>query len=163
MTDRPIIRIPKTKFEWLLDGLSLLALLLPVIYLFVVWAELPAQVPIHFNAVGEPDGWGSKGISLILPIVGLLLYGGLTLLRKIPHHFNYPVALTKENAEQKYRLSIQLIAWMKFQISLLFGFILWNVIRTAQGQSGGLGWLMPAALIVIFGTIIYFTVRIAKE
>lgn len=163
VTNRPIIPIPKTKLEWLLDGLSLLALLLPTVYLFMVWADLPTKVPIHFNAAGVPDGWGSKGTSIILPMIGLILYGGLTLLRKVPHHFNYPVTLTEENAEQKYRLSIQMLSWMKFEISFLFGFILWNLVRTAQGHSEGLGWLMPAALAVIFGTIIYYTVRLTRK
>lgn len=163
MNDRPIIPIPRTKLEWLLDGLSLLALALPTIYLFMVWGELPAKVPIHFNAAGEADGWGGKGTSLILPIIGLLMFLGMSLLRKIPHHFNYPVTLTKENAAQKYRLSIQMMSWMKFEISLLFGIILWNLVRTAQGHSEGLGWLMPAALAAIFGTMIYFIAQLSKK
>jgi len=163
MTDRPIIPIPRTKLEWLLDGLSLLALALPAIYLFMVWGELPAKVPIHFNAAGEADGWGGKGTSLILPVIGLLLFLGMSLLRKIPHHFNYPVKLTQENAAQKYRLSIQMMSWMKFEISLMFGIILWNLVRTAQGHTDGLGWLMPAALAVIFATMIYFIGRLTKK
>ncbi|RJE88544.1 DUF1648 domain-containing protein [Paenibacillus sp. 1011MAR3C5] len=163
MTDRPIIPIPKTKLEWLLDGLSLLALAVPTIYLFMIWGDLPAEVPIHFNAAGEADGWGGKGTSLILPIIGLLLFVGLSLLRKIPHHFNYPVTLTTENAEKKYRLSIQMLSWLKFEISLLFGFILWNLVRTAQDHAESMGWLMPVALAAILGTTISYTVRIAKK
>ncbi|MFF2885693.1 DUF1648 domain-containing protein [Paenibacillus sp. NPDC057967] len=56
MTNRPIIPISRTKLEWLLDGLSLLALAVPTINLFLVWGDLPAKVPIHFNAAGEADG-----------------------------------------------------------------------------------------------------------
>ncbi|MFF2885694.1 hypothetical protein [Paenibacillus sp. NPDC057967] len=91
------------------------------------------------------------------------MFLGLSLLRKIPHHFNYPTALTKENAEKKYRLSIQMLSWMKFEISLLFGIILWNLVRSAQDHTNGMGWLMPVALAAIIGTTIYFTIQLAKK
>lgn len=45
--------------------------LLPIMAGVVLWDKLPEQIPIHWNASGDIDGWGSKtfgvfGIPLIL-------------------------------------------------------------------------------------------------
>lgn len=49
-------------------------LLLPMVIGLILWNKLPEQIPMHWNAVGEVDGWGSKGMLVFyLPlfIVGL--------------------------------------------------------------------------------------------
>lgn len=35
-------------------------LLLPVVYMLLVWNRLPAQVPIHWNVYGQIDNYGSR-------------------------------------------------------------------------------------------------------
>ncbi|UOR04196.1 SdpI family protein [Hymenobacter aerilatus] len=40
--------------------LTLVLLLLPTIYLVVVWSELPAQIPTHFDINGLPNGFTAK-------------------------------------------------------------------------------------------------------
>jgi len=35
-------------------------ILIPFVYLSLVWNELPERVPVHFNLQGEADGWVSK-------------------------------------------------------------------------------------------------------
>lgn len=164
MQSRPQIPMPKTKQEWLLDVLSIAALVLTAAYLFITWPDIPDRVPIHFNFAGEPDGWGHKAMIPVLLALGVLMFSGLTLLRKIPHRFNYPVQITERNAERSYRLSIQLLSWMKLEISLLFSGLLWEMTHAALGYENGIGqWLMPAALIGIFGTLIYYFARIVKQ
>lgn len=52
----------------------LAVLVLAMIGLWVIvatgYAELPAQVPVHFNFAGDPDRWGSKTELLVLAGVG---------------------------------------------------------------------------------------------
>lgn len=43
--------------------------LLPFIYLAIVWTELPVIVPTHWNASGQIDGWSSKSALLIIPFL----------------------------------------------------------------------------------------------
>jgi len=57
-----------------LPSLALIAM--PLIYLGIIWQKLPEEVPIHWNALGEIDGYGSKFTLLLLPI----LMPGLTYL-----------------------------------------------------------------------------------
>lgn len=58
--------------------------LLPFIYLALVWNSLPAKVPTHWNYKGEVDHWGDKfsliGLLFMLPI---LVYVLLLVVPKI--------------------------------------------------------------------------------
>lgn len=56
--------------------------LAPFIWLAAIWNILPDQVPLHFNASGEPDRYGSKKELIFV----LLLLGPLTwvLLKYLP-------------------------------------------------------------------------------
>jgi uncharacterized membrane protein len=53
-----------------------LVCLLPLILYIVVYAELPDQVPFHWNVSGEPDSWGPKEFIWIIP-VGMALMNAL--------------------------------------------------------------------------------------
>jgi uncharacterized membrane protein len=163
MVKNPVLDVPKTSTERLHDTVALVVILASLAYFIWQWTALPATVPIHFNARGEADGWGSKTVLLLLPTLMLVLYIGLSLLRKIPHHFNYLKPITEANAVYQYRTSIQMLSWLKLEIVLLFGYIQWSLIRNAEGLASGIGiWLLPATLVIIFGTIIYYIIKLAK-
>ncbi len=57
--------------------------LLPLIYLAIVWTELPDIVPMHWNVAGEVDGWGSKSTLLLMPfLLPFLVYAIFLLIQK---------------------------------------------------------------------------------
>lgn len=66
------------------EFLNWIIMLSPLIYLGMVWEQLPEEVPIHFNAVGEADNYGSKmslfWLSFLLPVG---VYALLTLVGRI--------------------------------------------------------------------------------
>ena len=44
--------------------------LLPVLAGIILWNQLPEQMPTHWNAVGEVDGWSSKPFAVFgLPLI----------------------------------------------------------------------------------------------
>ena len=48
-------------------------LLLPALLYVGFWYDrLPAVVPVHFNIQGTADGYGSKQVLLLLPLLGLV-------------------------------------------------------------------------------------------
>lgn len=61
------------------DSLILVLLLIPILYLFWMWPNLPDRVPLHWNFRGEVDRYGSKQ-SLIWIVVGLNLFIYLLML-----------------------------------------------------------------------------------
>ena len=56
------------------EALVLAIILLPALYLAVIWNSLPAEVPMHYNAKGEIDRYGSKD-----ELIGLLFMLNLPL------------------------------------------------------------------------------------
>lgn len=58
-------------------------ILIPLVYLAVVWQELPERVPVHFNLKGEADGWAGK--TALIGIVFLTTAALNLLLLIIPN------------------------------------------------------------------------------
>ncbi len=54
---------------------SSLVILLPMAAGLIMWNELPAEIPTHWNWQGEADGWSSKLFAVIgLPLFLLLMH-----------------------------------------------------------------------------------------
>ena len=157
---RPKLQLEKTKIEKSLDLICAIIFLANLVYLLAEWSHIPSQVPTHFNALGEADAWGNKGSLLILPFISVILWGGLHALERYPHSFNYLIQITPENAERQYKNARLMLNLMKNQMVLLFIYISYASIQVAKGESSGLGvWGLPVSLVVIFGTIIIFSIR----
>lgn len=62
--------------------LLLCIVLLPFLYLGYIYADLPAQVPTHWNIEGQIDDWGSKQILWIIPFVTSFL--GYAIMSVVP-------------------------------------------------------------------------------
>lgn len=59
-------------------------ILIPFVYLSVIWNSLPERVPIHWNATGEIDGWGNKlTLIVMLFMLPVLTYVILSVVSKI--------------------------------------------------------------------------------
>ena len=52
---------------------DLIIILIPFVYLAIIWGNLPEQVPIHWNVEGEIDNYGGKEMLIIAPILMPLL------------------------------------------------------------------------------------------
>jgi len=65
-----------------------LFLIIPYVYLFKIWSQLPDIVPTHFNLAGEADGWSSKQFLIFLPgSLGIGMYFLMLVLPQIdPKH-----------------------------------------------------------------------------
>lgn len=96
--------------------------LLPVVYLLVNWSALPELVPIHFDARGEPNSYGSRMVYVWLP---LGIYFLMLLLPKIdPRRANY--ALFEESY---YKLRLIMAIFIGFINSA----VIWGIVHQANG------------------------------
>ncbi|WP_163970974.1 DUF1648 domain-containing protein [Oceanobacillus halotolerans] len=136
---RPKLKIPKTRSEWIWDILGYSFYVGSIILLVFVWNKLPAEVPAHYNAFGEVDRWGSKMELLILPIVGTFLLLFTQLLEKFPEAHNYPKRLNESNAKQFYLNSRKMMNQIKNICMIIFALILFESISIALGWRGGFG------------------------
>jgi len=115
---------------------------------------LPDRIPTHFNAAGNANGWGSPVMLLLLPVIAVALYAGMTVVARFPSAFNYPVRVTAENRDRLEQATLNMIAWLKTELACLFAGLQSFIIQAARSGNGRLNpLLMPAAIAVIFGTI----------
>lgn len=73
--------------------LSTVTMLLPAIAGLILWNRLPAGVPMHWNAFGEADGYGSKlflvaGLPALLLLFHIITAVSLIVLSKKPGENN---------------------------------------------------------------------------
>lgn len=147
---QPQIKISFTNLDLLLEIVSLAGLVVMTLLIIKAWAILPAAIPSHFNGMGQPDGYSGKSSLLLLPLVGLLLYLMLGILRFFPHAFSYPWPITEQNAEFQYRLAVDMLALLKFEVIWSLAYITGSTIKTALKQANGLG---ESFLLIIFFAI----------
>ncbi|MBS1911757.1 MAG: DUF1648 domain-containing protein [Bacteroidetes bacterium] len=152
--DRPVLHLRYSRSEMALETLGIAALAFCFVLLAINWSVLPDRIPSHFSFSGEVDGWSSKGTILIVPLVMLFLYCGLTALVRVPHYFNYPRAITPENAERQYRLARLLLFFVKTVIASIAAFVIWNLVENASAAHPHVDIIfLPIILGLLFGGI----------
>lgn len=163
-SERPKIQLQLQSFDYVLEviaGLGVMALMgLAVFY----YNQLPEQIPRHYDFAGRPDALGGKMILWLLPTLGLIIYGLLTFMNRIPHLFNYPMKITAENAATQYFMATRLIRVLKAFIMLLFAYLVWRTIGIAQNEASGLGaWLLPVVVLVNLGLVFSYIYRSSSK
>lgn len=163
MNKRPRIKIEPTEGDILFERMSWFLLIILWVIAIFCFINLPATMPIHFNSAGQPDNYGSRTTIFLLPAVGTILFGGITLLNKFPFLFNYPVKITSDNALRQYTIAIRMMRYLKFILLIIFSYIEVMMYLTATGNSTGLSfWFLPVMLALIFIPLIYFVVKLIK-
>jgi uncharacterized membrane protein len=124
--------------------------------LIFYYAKMPDIVPVHFDVKGQPDAYGSKRTLVVLPIIAVLLFTGMTILNRFPHIFNYPVKITPENALRQYSMATRLVRILKLVIMFIFLMVEYFTVRTVLDHSAVPGvWFFPVFLILINMPVIY--------
>lgn len=148
----------KHPLDKLMNRLSLLVLVDSVVFLAGYWKQIPAEVPMHYNAAGEIDRWGARAELLILPIISWLLYGLMTVVEQVPSAWNTGVKVTAENREQVYALLGHMLSTLKLMVMVMFAWItLWCALARPLPV-----WFLPVVLAAVFGDMAYWLVRIFR-
>jgi Domain of unknown function (DUF1648) len=125
--------------------------------------RLPARIPIHFDAAGNANGWGSPSVLLLLPTIAVGLYLLLTVISLFPNSFHYSFPVTEGNRERLQALTLGQLAWIKVELLCLFGCLQKEMVQAAKaGQAHISPWLVPTFLAVVFGTVGWYLVLMAQ-
>jgi len=161
--NKPKLDIPKSAFQKIFDIITMIVFAAGIVHLFVVWGQLPDQVPAHYNAAGEVNRRGSKWELILLPIIAAFLAIFMTFLEKHPEWHNY-MNLNENNIEFQYKNSILLLNVIKNECVLLFVFVDYNIVQVALGKAESLGILfLPIFLVILLGSMLFFIVRSIKH
>ena len=127
---------------------------------------LPGRVPTHFDASGQPNGWGSPAGMVLLPLIAGMLYLLMSVVMRFPSAFHFPVRSTALNRARLEAVTLDMIAWLKTELACLFAVLQWAFIQAAESGEGRLfPRILPVFIVVIFGTLgwhLIATVRAAR-
>jgi uncharacterized membrane protein len=163
MEKRPRIHVPLSHLDRFLIVSNWLLICVLFIIVFVQLPTLPEQIPVHYNAAGEADAYGGKYSILFIPIMGLVISIGLSILTRYPHIFNYPVKITEANAARQYAYATQFLRAVCLSCTILFFIISIKTLYNAQHPSGTLGiWFLPVAMLLFFIPVIRYLSKALK-
>ncbi|HEY1128434.1 MAG TPA: SdpI family protein [Roseateles sp.] len=131
-------------------GTRIQVALIAVMALAGAWAfmQLPAgtQVPVHFNALGEADGWAAAGLGLfMLPLLALGLLGLQWVLPRL------------DPRGENLRKSGKALATIWLAVTLLLALVQAQVVAMSLGQAGPaprLPMLLMGGLFVLMGNVL---------
>lgn len=156
-------KIKSTKTDRIIEVIGWILLLGIWVLAIISFSDLPDTIPIHFNASGKADRFGEKTNIFILPIIGTILFIGMTFLIKNLHILKYPTATTDKDVYRQYSNTAQMIRILKLVIVLVFGLIVMKTLQNANGNADGLGaWFLPLTIGSFIVPIIYFLVKSIK-
>ncbi len=153
------MKLKYTNLQLILEAIGIIALLGMIAFVALKWTNLPSQIPAHYNAQGAVDRWGGKNQILFLPIVSVFLYVLITAVSFFPKSWNMPTKVKDENRLAVYRSMKTMIILMKVELVAVFFYITYQMTMQMSLAS----WFLPAFLVVLFGTIAYFTVRTVEK
>lgn len=118
------------KFNLKKEWLFLILLAIPVIAGLILYPHMPDQIPIHWNASGEVDNYGSRLFgTFFLPALNILLYVMFLIMPKFdPKRANY------SKFESSYTV-------MRYATHLLFLFLFAITSAAALGCRKGFATL----------------------
>lgn len=118
----------KSKILW---GLTLL----PMVVTAVALKFMPDSVPMHYNASGEIDRWGSKYENFIFPcmIVGFTLFW-LVLMK---HYRNKQKRLTDDKAIKEAQNNEKILYYVAVGMAVMYGVLQYFILYGAYAASKG--------------------------
>lgn len=154
MPVKPRLKIEMTRFDWAIEVVGFMIWIGGLLFLILEFENTPGSVPTHYDAYGNADAFGSKSSLWLLVGISTGLYLLLTVVAQYPHTFNYPIAITPENAERQYTIAVRMMRTLKIIVLMIFGYIHLNSIMSSQLGT----WFLPVmslALIVTMGFYFY--------
>ena len=158
---RPVVKIVPTFGEKIVEILVLMIVVCMMIFPYIIYDRLPEIIPSHINIRGEFDGYGNKDSFYVLPLSGLLIYIGLSIMQRYPHAFNYPIGVTEDNYHKLYSLGVKCVRFCKTTCVLIFAYYTYKFALAALGLTITSFPVIILFIGLLFGMIYYF-VKMSK-
>lgn len=114
---------------------------------------LQGEIPIHYNAYGEADRYGSPASLFAFPAIILLCFilmsGACRFIK--PQYWNMPFEVKEQNKTAVYN-DMRLMIYLIELVSSLF--TLWNMIKECRQDMSGIGMAVALYLIAMTAIIV---------
>lgn len=156
------MRMGRSIFDWVLEGVSAVALAAAGVDVAIGWNRMPSRIPVHFGAAGSPNAWGDRTMLLYLLAATVAMAVVLTIAESYQRLINIPMKVDRESPEVR-RLLRSLVIAMKAVITVSSVWIIDLTMRTALGEANGLGRaFVPVFLAAVIAPIVYYLGRLAR-
>ena len=125
------------KKNWKTLLVTSLIILLPILAGVILWDRLPEQIPSHWNAAGEVDGWSSKAFGV---------FGMPAILLAVQWLCMVATATDPKKAAHSDKM-IQLVLWLVPVLNTVLSLIIY---ATALGQVVLVDVVVPAFVGLLF-------------
>ena len=152
----------KTEYTRLQKSLEIVGIILLVLFIGFIaisWGQLPDKIPGHYNAAGVVDRWSNKWEILMLPVITIILYGGLSLILLYPQIWNVPQTKKESNKYLVYSTLKTMLILMKVEVTANFFFISYFSVKGMNLPA----MYTPIFVVIIFGTLIYYIWKSYKQ
>lgn len=146
------------KIQLILSGILLL---IPFVYVGMHWSDFPDRIPIHFNATGEADGFGSKPFLWLLPIVNVIIWLLALFAYKIPQLLSMPY-YNYDNVKHK-KIATDLLGWMQLLIAFFITILSLQVSYAALGHHTSIPVIPIVIFIVLLILLLVYYGRLFKN
>ena len=150
---------PATRWQRIAGILAPVLLLGSIAYILIIWRTLPEQIPTHYNAAGEIDGYGGRGTLLLMPLIGLVTDLAVALAGRFPQSWNTGARVTVLNRARVYRLVRDLMADLRVSTALLFGGFGLYLASLPEHFSG---WVPVVLILLILVPLLRYFIRLPR-
>lgn len=152
------IKLKHTKFQMIVEAVTVLLLIGMVIYPLVVWKSIPDRIPMHYNFAGEINRWGDKKELIALPIIGVVLYAMLTAVIQFPAIWNIPVTVTDTNSKKVYGCLKSMLIVIKAEMMAVFFYLSYHGTQVRPLSAS----FTQITLFTVFGTLIFYIIKVVR-
>jgi uncharacterized membrane protein len=153
------MKIQYTIFDIILNILCIVMILGMSIYLFINWGNIPEQIPMQYNFVGDVTRWSGKGEMLTFHFMSLGIFILLSVIERFPKIWNTGVRITVENMGRIYPILKNMLVRMKFMMVAVF-----TGITAFQSSDTRIpGWTATVIIILFLGVIAWYIAALIRN
>ena len=148
---------PPTIYQRVAAILAPALLLGLLVYLAAIYCTLPEEFPTHYTFSGEVDGYGSRAVVWLTPILGVFMDLTMWIVGLFPQSWNSGARITPFNRTRMFRLMRDLMADLRLAMA-----VMWIVLSlfTVHGWWRRGGLFILGIFILIFAPLVRYFLRV---
>ena len=129
------------KKNWKILAITSIVILLPILIGMLLWEQLPEQLPIHWNAKGEIDGWCNKPMAVF----------GLPLLMVALQWVCMLVTMADPKKQHQSAKVQFLVFWLIPALSMLLTMVMYLSAMGKEVNVGSIATVLMGFLLIVIG------------
>jgi len=152
------------RIDILFESAGIIGLVFLILVPLFYYPAMPDQIPTHFGIKGFADGWGPKTTIWLLPVIGFIIYAGLSVLNFFLIRSS-PSGKLDPTTEIKQKKGVYtLLQFLKAALSVSFAYIVYASIQVSFANQDGIGqWFLPVFIVVLTVVPIIFVIRLTLK